>query len=192
MPGPLALLSGARSPSRKCCHSRWWALTPPFHPSPAPFGILRAVGGPAFCCGCSQRKLVPPLPPLVLSWDTLARSNGRGRESGSSSRNPHWAPSDGPPTRSSPFVYHYTSSSPIIQVGKPAGEPASPEKYCLGINDRMWYNPIVCRGCQMSTHRIHVSALSDLPPWSQAMVEVRWEKRCGEYPLRMGRLARRG
>jgi hypothetical protein len=31
-PGPLALLPVARSPSRRhCCH-RWWALTPPFQP----------------------------------------------------------------------------------------------------------------------------------------------------------------
>src|SRR5690606_31862891 len=34
-PDPLTLLPVARSPSRRhCCH-RWWALTPPFHPLPA-------------------------------------------------------------------------------------------------------------------------------------------------------------
>jgi len=35
-PGPLALLPAARSPSRLHCCNRWWALTPPFHPLPAP------------------------------------------------------------------------------------------------------------------------------------------------------------
>jgi len=33
---PLALLPVARSPSRTHCCIRWWALTPPFHPSPTP------------------------------------------------------------------------------------------------------------------------------------------------------------
>jgi len=53
-PGPLALLSGAHSPSRRCLHRRWWALTPPFHPSPAPPGVPGGTGRSAFCCGCSQ------------------------------------------------------------------------------------------------------------------------------------------
>jgi len=35
-PGPLALLPVARSPSRLHLCNRWWALTPPFHPLPAP------------------------------------------------------------------------------------------------------------------------------------------------------------
>lgn len=33
-PNPLALLPVARSPSRAHCCTRWWALTPPFHPLP--------------------------------------------------------------------------------------------------------------------------------------------------------------
>jgi hypothetical protein len=44
-PGPLALLPGARSPSRRRHRRRWWALTPPFHPSPGSLGIPRAPAG---------------------------------------------------------------------------------------------------------------------------------------------------
>jgi hypothetical protein len=53
---PLALLPVARSPSRTHCCARWWALTPPFQPSPQRPEQPR--GGNPFCCGCSQMPVM--------------------------------------------------------------------------------------------------------------------------------------
>ena len=68
LPGPLALLPVARSPSRSCHHDRWWALTPPVRPLPL---HPRCTGGNAFCCGCSQDAALAGLPPLAVSWGDL-------------------------------------------------------------------------------------------------------------------------
>jgi hypothetical protein len=100
LPGPLALLPVARSPSRSCRHDRWWALTPPVRPLPA---LPRCTGGNAFCCGCSQDAALAGLPPLAVSWGDLVplpsrsawTSGMQDRESGSSSR--QLAPLCGPP-----------------------------------------------------------------------------------------------
>ena len=69
-PGPLALLPVARSPSRPCHHSRWWALTPPVRPLPA---LIKSAGGNPFCCGCSQDAALAGLPPLAVSCGDLAQ-----------------------------------------------------------------------------------------------------------------------
>jgi hypothetical protein len=61
MPNPLTLLPVARSPSRRHCWHRWWALTPPFHPSP------RRRGGSALCCGCSHAAAAGGAPSLAVS-----------------------------------------------------------------------------------------------------------------------------
>ena len=65
LPGPLALLPVARSPSRPCHHDRWWALAPPVRPLPV---LPRCTGGNTFCCGCSQDAALAGLPPLTVSW----------------------------------------------------------------------------------------------------------------------------
>jgi len=79
-PGPLTLLPVARSPSRSHCCGRWWALTPPFHPSPAPCHSLHrcstAAGGSAFCCGCSHPQVTLRAPPLAVSWGNLVNPLG--------------------------------------------------------------------------------------------------------------------
>src|SRR5690606_24482158 len=81
----------ARSPSRIHYWTRWWALTPPFHPSPG------YTGGSTLCCGCSRPSVTRWPPPLPVSWGNLstsqplsAPSRQKGsleieRESGSSS-----------------------------------------------------------------------------------------------------------
>ena len=100
LPGPLALLPVARSPSRSCHHDRWWALTPPVRPLPA---HPRCTGGNAFCCGCSQDAALAGLPPLAVSWGDLVPLPSQSawtpemqdRESGRSSR--QRAPLCGPP-----------------------------------------------------------------------------------------------
>jgi hypothetical protein len=99
-PGPLALLPVARSPSRSCHHGRWWALTPPVRPLPAPV----SAGGNAFCCGCSQGAALAGLPPLAVSWgDLVPCSKARDRESGSSSRRSTAVASESPPSNGSPI-----------------------------------------------------------------------------------------
>ena len=82
-----------------------------FSPHPQPFSILRVAGGFALCCGCSQRRLSPPLPPLAVSWGTLALPYGQGQESGSSSGKQHPLPSSGPPALSMSHDVLYSKST---------------------------------------------------------------------------------
>jgi hypothetical protein len=112
-PGPLALLPVARSPSRARRRDRWWALTPPVRPLPAPT-LLRpscegreSRGTPAGILSVAvvvRTRLSPACPHLLFHGATLSRSyfwiSQKPRiqdwESGSSSG---WqcTPSDGSP-----------------------------------------------------------------------------------------------
>lgn len=51
----------------------WWALTPPFQPSPR----RTAPGGFIFCCGCSHPGISPRAPPLTVSWGGFSQPQGR-------------------------------------------------------------------------------------------------------------------
>ncbi len=75
-PCPPALLPVGHSPSRRCHQRRWWALTPPFQPSPR--GYPR--GGSIFCCSCRHPCGCPE---LLFPQATLL--SNESRESGSSS-----------------------------------------------------------------------------------------------------------
>ncbi len=82
-PIPPALLPVGHSPSRRSRLRRWWALTPPFQPSPRPCER----GWFALCCSCRHPRrdaltcffVRQPCPA------SLADARERNRESGSSS-----------------------------------------------------------------------------------------------------------
>ena len=69
-------------PAGAIAGDRWWALTPPFHPSPVGAGSAHG-GGFALCCGCSHDTDCGAAPPLAVSWGN--RFGCTEKESGSSS-----------------------------------------------------------------------------------------------------------
>ena len=71
LPGPLALLPVARSPSRSCHHGRWWALTPPVRPLPVHLG---APAGMLSVAVVVRTRLSPACPHLLFHGATLSRS----------------------------------------------------------------------------------------------------------------------
>jgi hypothetical protein len=81
-PGPLALLPIARSPSRPRCRDRWWALTPPVRPLPAPPhppfpAESKGNGTPAGMLSVAvvvRTRLSPACPHLLFRGATLSRA----------------------------------------------------------------------------------------------------------------------
>ena len=74
-PGPLTLLPVARSPSRPRRRGRWWALTPPVRPLPAPERRRES-----FLLRLWSSAALAGLPPLAVSWGDCAPSGTGSRE----------------------------------------------------------------------------------------------------------------
>jgi hypothetical protein len=73
-PTRLASHQPAQSPSRHHCWQRWWAVTPPFHPSPFPAGLLSVAV-------LRHHTVASGVPPLAVSWGGLpGQAGARSRE----------------------------------------------------------------------------------------------------------------
>jgi len=159
-------------------------FTPHPHPS-----TCRAAGGSAFCCGCSQRRLMPRCPHLSFRGAPLPRSIG-GAESrevplGSRIGSQRW-------TAYSLLSLEpdYTSNSRRIQVRQRANCQASSDGRRLGGSDCLCYNDVA--GRKHRGIRTGVTTLSNLPPSCSVMTGVRRMLRGREYPFCVDRLESRG